>query len=397
MLASVAWAGFVMNRTVLDPGRSERLAEQLFDNEALRAALVDRLAAGLGAAIPEGGPVVPDQLLRAAADAALDDPSVQAVVREGIVATHRNALEGNAENTTVDATAVGVAARAALVEARPELATVIPELPPIAIELPTSGLSRLGAIKDFVERVTIIFAAMALIGAASALVITSNRPAVLRRVAYWAFGAAAFWLVVGYGIPLLADSIAPSSGAIVVAIIDVFFGAMIGPALVLAAVGVGLIVASMLWASAAARQPAHAVQPMRQPGRANRTSRGGVTQVRHAPSGPTRPQAAAQPQAVQPQPQPQPVQPQPQQPQPQQPQPQQPQPVQPRPRPTQPDQQPQQGRQPAPGASREWVEGVGYVDEARHDPFAEPATGEHPTSIFDQAGLDGDEEPPPRR
>lgn len=390
MFGSVAWAGFVMNRTVLDPGRSERLAEQLFDNEALRSALVDRLAAALGAAIPDGGPAIPDQLLRAAADAALDDPSVQAVVRDGIVATHRNALEGNAENTTIDATAVGVAARSALVEARPELATVIPELPPVAIELPTSGLSRLGAIKDFVERVTIIFAAMAVIGAATALVITSNRPAVLRRVAYWAFGAAAFWLIVGYGIPLLADSIAPSSGAIVVAIIDVFFGAMIGPALVLAALGVGLIAASMLWASASARRPAHAVQPMRRGGngddRASRPRAGGVTQVRHAPTGPTRPQGQAQPQ---------PQQPGPQQPAPQQPQPQQP--PEPRPAPVRPDPQPQQTRPsvpPAAGTDREWVEGVGYVDEARRDPFAEPATNDHPASIFDQAGLDDDTRPP---
>lgn len=261
ILATVAWAGFVMNRTVLDPGRSERLADQLFENDTLRTALVSRLAAGLGQALPADAPAVPDQLLEQAASAALDDPAVQAVVRDGIVQTHRNALEGNVEPVTVDASALGAAARASLIEVRPELDPLVPALPPVEITLPTNGLSRLGAVKDFVERATTIAAVTALIGALSALLITTNRPAVLRRVAFWAFGAAAFWLVVGFAIPWLANTIAPTSAAIVAAIIDVFFGAMIGPAVVLGIVGAGLLLSSMLWSNMLDRRPAAVLQP----------------------------------------------------------------------------------------------------------------------------------------
>ncbi len=316
VLASVAWAGFTMSRTVLDPGRSERLAEQLFDNPQLRAALVDRVAAGLGAALPDGAPAVPDQLLEQAASAALDDPSVQAVVRDGIVRTHRNALEGNDEPVTVDASALGAAGRASLVEIRPELAVVLPEVPPLAVTLPTSGLSRLGAVKDFVDRFTVIAAAIAAIGAMISLVVTSDRPAVLRRVAFWAFGAAAFWLVIGFGLPWVANRIAPTSAAIVAAVIDVFFGAMIPPALVMGLVGAALLGGSFVWSAAQVRQGAAAIQPRRDRTRRPIESGGRVSQQPRPSVGQMsnirgrtdratprpRPSPAADPTAVQPRP-----------------------------------------------------------------------------------------------
>lgn len=316
IVASVAWAGFTMSRTILDPGRSERLAEQLFENEQLRSALVGRVAAGLGAALPEGAPPVPDQLLESAADRALDDENVQALVRDGIVRTHRNALEGNVEPVTIDAAALGTAARAALVETRPELAAVLPEVPEVAVTLPTSGLSRLGAVKDFVDRFTLLAALAALAGALTSLLVTSDRPAVLRRVAGWAFGAAGFWLVIGFAIPWLANRVAPTSAAIVAAIIDVFFGAMIPPAIAMGVVGLALYGASILWGSMSARAGAVATQGRRDGGgRAStsaapvreqpRPTMGAVSNVRQATSPPAqrpRPSATADPTLAQPMP-----------------------------------------------------------------------------------------------
>ncbi len=316
ILASVAWAGFTMSRTVLDPGRSERLAEQLFENEQLRAALVSRVAAGLKTALPDGAPAVPDQLLESAADRALDDEGVQTLVRDGIVRTHRNALEGNVEPVTIDAAALGAAARAALVETRPELDAVLPAVPEVAVTLPTSGLSRLGAVKNFVDRFTMLAAVVALLGAVVSLIVTSDRPAVLRRVAGWAFGAAGFWLVIGFGIPWIANRIAPTSAAIVAAIIDVFFGAMIPPAIVMAFVGAALFGASMLWGTMSSRAGAVAMQgrgrqnaartaadPAMEQGRPT----GGVMSNVRGPSAPS-PQPRRSPTADQTQVQPRPTQ-----------------------------------------------------------------------------------------
>ena len=264
VVASISWAGFIMSRTVLDSGRSERLAVQVFDNEELRSVLVTRLADSLGAAIP-GDIVVPNQTLEAAASLALDDPAVQGFVQEAIVDTHKQALEGNVQPVVLDSNILSNALRTALVGANPQLESAVPELPSATVELPTSGLNFLGTLKGFVDQVTILAALAALAGGVTALVITSDRPSVLRRVAFWAFGASLFWLAVGFGVPYLAALIGPASSALITAAIDVFFGAMIRPAVIMGIVGVGLVIASLVWTAVAERQPARVAQPARTP------------------------------------------------------------------------------------------------------------------------------------
>ncbi|MFT7600332.1 MAG: hypothetical protein ACI8TP_003273 [Acidimicrobiales bacterium] len=273
IVASVSWSGFVMTRTVLDPSRSERLADQMLDNEVLRSALVGRLSDALGAALPADVPV-PRQQLEQAANAALEDERVEKLVRDGIVRVHQNALEGNNEPITIDAAALGAASRASLIEVRPELAAVLPEAPAVEIDLPTGGLSWLGSVRRTVNRFTAVLGLIAAAGALSALLITKDRPGVLRRVSIWAFGAAAFWMVVGYGIPFLAKTLAPSSSAIIAAIVDVFFGAMIPPAIMMAVFGAALLGLSLLWSTMAARQPATLLQPAGPGGRGHNPSTG---------------------------------------------------------------------------------------------------------------------------
>lgn len=166
-----------------------------------------------------------------------------------------------------------------LIGVRPELASVLPEAPPVNIELPTAGLSWLGRLRNLAQRVSIILGAAAALGVILSLFVAKNRPAILRRVSIWAFGASAFWLVVGYGVPFLAETVAPSSTAIIAAMIDVFFGAMIRPAILMGAFGGLLLVASMLWGSVSQRRGAAILQPARRGTNADRTGpgRGGVS------------------------------------------------------------------------------------------------------------------------
>ncbi len=368
VVASVSWAGFVMGRTVLDPGRSERLADQILDNETLRAALVGRLSDGLGAALPANVPI-PRQDLELAADRALEDPRVDALLRDGVVRVHQNALEGNAEPVAIDATALGAATRDSLIQLRPELESVVPAAPPVIIELPTGGLSWLGTVRRTVQRFTLVLALLAVAGATTALVVAKNRPAVLRRVSTWAFGTAAFWLVVGYGIPFLAKTVAPTSTAIVAAVIDVFFGAMIQPAIAMAVFGVLLLGLSFLWSSVAARQPARLLQPTPAgadpAGRSVRRSTGRTTSNIRSGQVPTPYQPEAPPSAQSPPAQSPPAQSPPvHRP-----------PAGPVPEPTQvlPTAHPGQTTRPAaehpghaeqpPAGPRRWVEGIGYVED----------------------------------
>lgn len=255
LVASASWAAFIMSRTVLDPGRSERLAEMFIDDPDFRAVIVDRLADGVEAQVPTEVPITRDTI-EAGADAALDDPAVEAVVREGIVRAHRNALIGNDDPVMLDAPALGAAGRDAIVDLRPELDPLLPASPELTVELPSSGLAWFGTVKHYVDRFTLLGAVVAIVGMASAFVLARNRAAALRRVAFWAFGASAFWLTVAYALPWVLGHVAPSSVSITMAAIDVFFGAMTVPALVLAAIGVALLVVSFAWPALERRRPA---------------------------------------------------------------------------------------------------------------------------------------------
>lgn len=261
LVASFAWSGFVMLNTVLDPGRSERLADEMLENPLVRGVIIDAIASSVEQAIPAEVPV-PRAELEAAATAALADERVEALVRDGMVRVHQNALEGIEEPVTLDATAFGAASRDALVAARPELGAVLPPAPPVAVTLPDAGLSVLGTVRDFLERVVTLTATVAAAGAILALLITRDRPGVLRRVSLWAFAASAFWLIVAFGGPWLADRLAPGSAAVFAAAVEVFLGAMIPPALGLAAAGAGLIAVSFVW-DAAARGATSRPEPRR--------------------------------------------------------------------------------------------------------------------------------------
>ncbi len=286
-MATMSWAGFVMLRTVLDPGRSEALADTLLDNEEIRAAIVDRLSDAVEAQVPDDVPVTRATIEEGAA-IALDDPEVERVIRDGLVRAHQNALAGVDEPVLLDAGALGSAGRAAVVAQEPELDPVLPAAPELEVELPTAGLARLGAVKRFVERFTLLTGIVAASGVALAFLLARNRPAALRRVAYWAFGASAFWLLVAFGIPRLLDGAMGRSASVAAAIIDVFIGAMIPPAVTLAVIGVGLLVVSFIWPAVTRRRPAAKLDraARRQPDLAHRPDR---------PPNPARASVAAQP------------------------------------------------------------------------------------------------------
>jgi hypothetical protein len=301
VVATVAWSGFVMLHTVLDPGRSERLADEMLSNAVLRAMVVDAVADSLAAAVPSGVEV-PRQDLETAAATALDDPRAEALVRDGLVRIHRNALEGVDEPVTLDPAAFGAAARDALVQARPELAAVVPAAPSVPVTLPDARLGFIGGIRDLLERAVNTAAVVALGGAVVALVIARDRPGVLRRVSLWAFAASAFWLILGFGVPWLAERLAPASAAVFAAAVEVFLGAMIPPAIALAVTGVGLVGASFVWASLSRMGPAsqgwdegpaqRSMEPVAMPAQPGYAARPAVPAGAQAPTAPPRRQSA---------------------------------------------------------------------------------------------------------
>ena len=258
VVASIAWAGFTLTRTALDPGRSEELADQVLDNGRFRGALVSVLADRLESLLPEGT-ALPRQVLEDAASRTLDDPAVESLVRDGFVEVHQKALRGESTDTTLHATNVGTAARNTLVEDRPQLDAVLPDAPAMRVQLPTAGLSVLGDVRQEIRSASLAAAVAAAAGASLSLLVARDRWMILRRCAGWAFGTATAWLVVAVAIPQLIAVLAPAQGVLAGAIASVLFGAMVTPALALAGLGCGLLVTSWLWHAGSRRRSARLV------------------------------------------------------------------------------------------------------------------------------------------
>jgi hypothetical protein len=287
---SLAWAGFVALHTVLDPGRSEAVAEELYENTAVRNALVANIADAFAAALPEGV-TFPQEQLEALAVTVLDDPAVEFLITEALVQTHAAFLGEGEPPRTLDAGAIGEATRAALVSLDPALDAVLPPAPELVVELPTDRVPNLGGLRRLLRTIVPLLAIGSAIGIVSALVVTTDRPGVLRRAGTWALTTSAFVLFVGFGIPWLVETFAPSQAEVVAALVAALLRSTLVPALALAGAGVLALVLAAAWPSGGRSRAPRTVAAQPQP--------------QQYPAQP-RPQPAPQP-APQPQPRPRPA------------------------------------------------------------------------------------------
>lgn len=261
-IGTTAWSGFLLLNTALDPGRSERVATTLLDDPDVRDQIAANIARTLDANVPpEAG--LPPTAVSDAADAALDSPAVETLVFDALVASHQAFLgEGDAPSS-IDGGAFGAAARDALVASHPELDGVLPPAPSLEIPLPTDRIPNLGPVRDALEVAVPIMAVVAAIGAVTALVVTSNRPAVLRRAGIWAIGLSVVVLAVAFGIPVLAQRFLPDQAAVIAGVIEAMAETTRVPAVAMALAGLAGIAISFVWrpASSALAAPEPSAPP----------------------------------------------------------------------------------------------------------------------------------------
>lgn len=271
-LGSLAWTGFILTRTVLDPDRSRQVAEDLYEDEAVRAQLVENIADGVEAALPPG--TVPRATIEAGARQTLDSPAVEALFVDALAQTHAALLGEGEAPEVLDAGAFGSAARESLVAARPELAPFLPEAPQLAIPLPTERVPDLGPVRDVVVAAVPVLALAAGAGVLLALAVTSNRPAVVRRAGVWAMGLAAVVLAFAFGVPALVRQLAPDQAEVVAALVGAMAASTRVPAVVLGATGLAGVVLSVLWRAAPSPATSPAPRPVAATGPRTRTGGG---------------------------------------------------------------------------------------------------------------------------
>jgi len=343
-IGSLAWTGFLLTRTVLDPDRSRHVAEALYEDDAVRARLAANIADGVQASLPDGLPVG-DEAIEAGTAQALESPAVEAVFVDAFVRTHQAMLGEGDVPRSVDPGAFGAAGRDALVSARPELDAVLPASPEVAVSLPTDRVPNLGPVRSGLLTAVPVLATVAAVGVLLALVITSNRPAVIRRAGVWAVALAAVVLAFAYGIPALAASVVPDQSEVIAALVGAMAAETRVPAVALGALGLACIVVSLFWRAAPRLLSEPAPQPRaRRPRREPRLV-GGPPPRRDLPRPAPRPAPAPAPRRSETSP------------------------TAIQPRPGNADLTMQQDRpSPPPGATR-WVDGLGWVVEsAEHIP-----------------------------
>ncbi|MFV2038971.1 MAG: hypothetical protein ACC660_01875 [Acidimicrobiales bacterium] len=260
--ASFAWSGLLALRTVFDPDRSREVAEELLDNDEVRAQLIDNVSDVIIAAIPEDVPVS-DELVESVATQVLNDPAVEELILRAFTDTHAAFLGDGDAPEDIDLTPVAEATRASLVAASPALGAVLPATPPLVVPLPTERIPDASPLRRFVQRAVPLLAIVGIGGSVLALVATTDRPSVLRRAGIWAITTTAVYLVIGRGVPQLLRSFAPDGAEVLAALLTALLRAMLMPSIVLGAVGAGLIVVSVMWPSGARRERAVPPEPAR--------------------------------------------------------------------------------------------------------------------------------------
>lgn len=261
-VGSLAWSGFAFSSTVLNPDLSGTLASRLLSDEHLHGVLVSRTADALEAQVPESVPV-PRQAVETAAEQLLANPAATVALREALARSHSQALNGDDSTVVANTVELNAAGRDALIQAQPELAAVLASNPAVPVVVPGGGLSWLGGLKSGLDHYVSLAALAAAAGMLLAFIVTSDRAGVLGRTAMWAFGNAVFWLVVGFGIPLAVDYALPSSFAVLGGLASIVSEAMMGPAMIMALCGAGLLGLSLILPAVGRRQGAAMLHPTR--------------------------------------------------------------------------------------------------------------------------------------
>ncbi|RMH74144.1 MAG: hypothetical protein D6683_12935, partial [Actinomyces sp.] len=255
LLASLAWSGFIALRTVFEPDRSRTVAEEVLADEGVRDQLASNVARGLDAVIPDAVPVTSTQLDQVAR-AVLADPRFTDLVLTAFVDSHRAFLGEGRAPETLDLAPLADTARSALASLDPALANAVPASEQLVIDLPTEHIPDASPLRRFLQAAVPTLAVLAGLGALAALLVTSDRPSVLRRAAFWALGTTVFYLAVGVGVPWVLRQAAPAQTEVLAVFLAALFASTVQPSLVLAGAGVVCLVVSWLWPSGEGRDRA---------------------------------------------------------------------------------------------------------------------------------------------
>lgn len=254
LFGGVAWWAYAARSTVLDPARSERIAQALIEQPVIQDAVAEGLGNALQQALPPGTPISPEEI-SAVARRALADPRAMAALKAAVLASHQR-LVGNYDGpVTLDVSPVAIAGRDALLAARPGLAGSLPAAPALSVDLPTQDLPNLGWLPERTRELFGLALMLAVTLLGLGMVASPDRPKALSRAGRWAVRAGVFWALFGWALPYLMTKIDEPRLAAIGAIGVAAVGPMIAPAVLLVSAGIAALFGARAWRTALAALP----------------------------------------------------------------------------------------------------------------------------------------------
>lgn len=244
LIGSFAWWGFLALRTVLDESRTQTIAEELLDNDAVVDQIGLNIGRALEGAMPDSIQLSEDQV-DAGVQIILTDPVVRELIVDSLGTTHRAFLGLDDAPATIDLGPALESARTRIGSVAPDIAEELPSS--FVVELPTERIPDASPVKGFLERTVPLLAGMSIVMALLALLTTSDRSQVLGKASRWAIGTTAFYLIVGIGVPYLLRGFAPDQAEVLAALLAAVLRAALVPSIVLGGVGAVLLAMSMFW------------------------------------------------------------------------------------------------------------------------------------------------------
>ncbi len=206
--AGVAWWAYAARYTVLDPARSERIADTLITQPVIQDAVAEGLGNALLQALPPGTPISPEQIERRrppgagrpAGDGRPEDrrPLLAPAPRRRLRRPgHARRLPHRRGRPRRPGWPPG-----------PNSPHSLPDAPTLSVDLPTQHLPKLGWLP---ERTRELFGLALAAGPHAARPRDAGRrptgPKVLSRAGRWALRAGFFWALFGWGLPYLMTKI----------------------------------------------------------------------------------------------------------------------------------------------------------------------------------------------
>ena len=243
VLGSLTLSGWWARETVLEPERTEEVADAVLGNDTVRRELARRVVGAVAATLPPEA-TGPAELFRDDLEDALASPAMVAPFRLVVVDVHRALLGETAGPVVIDPATVATAVSAAVPGLDPAL---LGSLPAVRFDVPKA--SPMATAKDRLPGLLRAGLWVSLALVAAGFLVDSRHDRALVRIGWWLLGASVAQLFLLYLVPvLLVPAMVDNAWTGLVAeVATASWGPLVGLLAAMAVAGLGCLVLGFSW------------------------------------------------------------------------------------------------------------------------------------------------------